>query len=68
MNTTEIAEQIKKTRMIARPTVSLMDELMAIDNGSCIWCERKLPHPSRSRCSRKDALISPIAMTGMNVA
>lgn len=32
----------------------LIEEMDAICAGRCIWCERGLPHPDYSRCSRNE--------------
>ena len=33
----------------------LMDELVAIAQGRCVWCRSGLSHPGYSRCERRAA-------------
>lgn len=40
--------------------IDLMAELKAILNGSCIWCEKGLPHPAYSRCPANERFAQPV--------
>jgi hypothetical protein len=68
MNAETIAAQIEKTRQAARPAVGLMDELLAIQSGACIWCSKKLVHPAHSRCKHNASFRNVVSMSGMKVA